>query len=353
MKNLLGKYQIISQNNSSTTFTCLRNNNHGEVKYDIYRISKDNISDISAIAIKEFENLNHKNILNFQVEQDSEFYYLIRESKEGYNNINNELLIDEDSLNGFFICFIQICDALIYLHSKNIAHGCLSYSSIITNKDEEYSSYLLDIGYSYINILNNYNHFFAAPEQKNNSVQYSKEADIYSLAQIMLNIYNNTTDAGRLYTKEQLIDNMNYNEYENELFNMFCNMVNNNPDDRLSIIKIKEKLEYIYKLYKEENDSYITIIPIRFTKRAEEKFENICEIYDYNDKINKIKQLSQSRILFKETINNYTIILSDYVFLCSKDKGFENGYFLVFNFHEVTDRDYNGVVEIGDTLFEY
>lgn len=163
-KYLLGKYQIIEQNKS--TFTCVRNNNHGEVEYNIYRISKDEINDISSIAIKEFENLNHQNILNFQVEQDSEFYYLIRESKEGYDTINHELLIDSESLNGFFTCFIQICDALIYLHSKNIAHGCLSYSTIITNKDEDYSSYLLDIGYSYFNILKNINLFFAAPEQK-------------------------------------------------------------------------------------------------------------------------------------------------------------------------------------------
>ena len=350
-KYLLGKYQIIEPNKS--TFTCVRSNNHGEVEYLIYRISKDEINDISAIAIKEFENLNHQNILNFQIEQDSEFYYLIRESKEGYNTINEELLIDSESLNGFFTCFIQICDALIYLHSKNIAHGCLSYSSIITNKDEDYSSYLLDIGYSYFNILKNFNHFFASPEQKNKSVQYSKAADIYSLAQIMLNAYYNTVDESKIYNEQQIIEDMSEYRYENELLNLFCNMIKNNPENRPSIINVKEKLEYIFRLYKNENNSYQTIIPIKFTKSAEKRFEEIFDIYNYGDKIDKIEELSQGCILFKETIDNYIIILSDYVFLCSKDKGFENGYFLVVGFNEVTDRDYNGAVEVSDTLFEY
>lgn len=350
-KYLLGKYQIIEQNKS--TFTCVRNNNHGEVEYLIYRISRDEINDISAITIKEFENLNHQNILNFQVEQDSEFYYLIRESKEGYDTINHELLIDSKSLNGFFTCFIQICDALIYLHSKNIAHGCLSYSTIITNKDEDYSSYLLDIGYTYINILKNINHFFAAPEQKNKSVQYSKAADIYSLAQIMLNAYYNTVDESKIYNEQQIIEDMSEYGYENELLNLFCNMIKNNPENRPNIINVKEKLEYIFRLYKNENNSYQTIIPIKFTKSAEERFEEIFDIYNYGDKIDKIEELSQGRILFKETIDNYIIILSDYVFLCSKNKGLENGYFLVVGFNEVTDRDYNGAVEVSDTLFEY
>lgn len=350
-KYLLGKYQILEQNRS--IFTCVRSNNHGEVEYNIYRISKNEIDDISAIAIKEFENLNHQNILNFQVEQDSEFYYLIRERKEGYNTINKELLIDSKSLNGFFTCFIQICDALIYLHSKNIAHGCLSYTTIITNKDEDYSSYLLDIGYSYINILNHFNHFFAAPEQKNKSVQYSKEADIYLLAQIMLNAYYNTVYESKIYNEQQIIEDMDKSGYENELLNLFCNMIKNNPEDRPSIISIKEKLEYVFKLYKNENNSYQAVIPIRFIKNAEEKFEEICNIYEFQDKMNKIEELSQGRVLFKETMKNYIIILSDYVFLCAKDKGFENGYFLVVGFNEVTDRDYNGAVEVSDTLFEY
>ena len=351
-KYLLGKYQIIKQNES--TFTCMRSNNHGEVDYLIYRISKDEINDISAIAIKEFENLNHQNILNFQIEQDSEYYYLIREKKEGYNTINEELLIDSESLNGFFTCFIQICDALIYLHSKNIAHGCLSYSSIITNKDEDYSSYLLDIGYSYFNILKHFNYFFASPEQKNKSVQYSKAADIYSLAQIMMNTYY-YADENIIYNEQQIMKDMNKakSEYEKELLNLFYNMIKNNPEDRLSIINVKEKLEYVFKLYKNENDDYKVIISIKFIKSAEERFEEILDIYDYGDKINKIKELSQGHILFKETIKNYIIILSDYVFLCSKDKGFENGYFLVVGFNEVTDRDYNGAVEVSDTLFEY
>lgn len=350
-KYLLGKYQIIEQNKS--IFTCVRNNNHGEVEYNVYRISKDEINDISAIAIKEFENLNHRNILNFQVEQDNGFYYLIRESKEGYDTINHELLIDSESLNGFFTCFIQICDALIYLHSKNIAHGCLSYSTIITNKDEDYSSYLLDIGYSYFNILKHFNHFFAAPEQKNKSVQYSKAADIYSLAQIMLNAYYNTVDESKIYNEQQIIEDMDKSGYKNELLNLFCNMIKSNPEDRPSIIYVKEKLAYVFKLYKNENNSYQAVIPIKFTKSAEKRFEEIFDIYNYGDKINKIEELSQGRILFKETNDNYIIILSDYVFLCSKDKGFENGYFLVVGFNEVTDRDYNGAVEVSDTLFEY
>lgn len=350
---LLGKYQIIEQRNS--TYTCVRINNQGEVEYFIYRISKDKISNISAITIKEFENLNHQNILNFQVEQDDEFFYLIREKKEGYNVINNELLIDKKSLNGFFRCFIQICDALIYIHSKDIAHGCLSYNSIITSKYEDYSSYLLDIGYSYINILKNINHFFAAPEQKNKSVQYSKAADIYSLAQIMLNIYNNTVDESKIYNEHQIIEDMNNadSKDEKELLNLFCNMIKNNPEDRPSIISIKEKLEYIYKLYENENSRYKKIIPIKFTKNAEDRFKQKCDIYEYIDKINKIEELSNGRILFKETDENYIIILSDYVFLCSKDKGFENGCFLVVGFNEVTDKDYNGAVEVTGTSFEY
>lgn len=351
VKYLLGKYQIIEQNKS--IFTCVRNNNHGEVEYNIYRISRDEINNISAFAIKEFENLNHQNILNFQVEQDSEFYYLIRESKEGYDTINHELLIDSESLNGFFTCFIQICDALIYLHGKNIAHGCLSYSTIITNKDEDYSSYLLDIGYSYINILKNINHFFAAPEQKNKSVQYSKAADIYSLAQIMLNAYYNTVDESKIYNEQHIIEDMDKSRYKKELLNLFRNMIKSNPEERPIIIKVKEKLEYVFKLYKKENNSYQAVIPIKFMKNAEKKFEEICNIYELQDKVNKIEELSQGRILFKEFEEKYTIILSNYVFLCSNDKGFEDGYFLVFDFNEVTDRDYNGAIEVSDTLFEY
>ena len=193
---------------------------------------------------------------------------------------------------------------------------------------------MLDIGYSYFNILKNINHFFAAPEQKNKSVQYSKAADIYSLAQIMLNAYYNTVDESKIYNEQQIIEDMSEYGYENELLNLFCNMIKNNPENRPSIINVKEKLEYIFRLYKNENNSYQTIIPIKFTKSAEERFEEIFDIYNYGDKIDKIEELSQGRILFKETIDNYIIILSDYVFLCSKNKGLENGYFLVVGIRE-------------------
>lgn len=201
-KYLLDKYEIIKEEKNNK-FHCYMRNNHGEDEFDIYRISKDKVNNISAISFKEFENLNHEHILNFQVEQDNSFYYFVRKRMEEYSNVN-----DIQDLKGFFTCFIQICDAISYLHSKNIAHGCLSYDSIKTSEYEDFYSYLLDIGYSYFTVLQPQATCFAAPEQKTRHTPYSREADIYSLAQIMLNVYLKSTRNTIIYNQNDIIQNI-------------------------------------------------------------------------------------------------------------------------------------------------
>lgn len=366
MAKLLGKYEILKQADNS--YICMLSHNKRENEYVIFRLEKEKIQEIEAKMFKQLENLNHENILNFQVEQDDKYYYLIRETLEGYNIIGDTLIYKFHK--SYFICFKQICNALSYIHEKGIAHGCLDYSSIyvdISKKDEEdidendIKSYLLDVGFSYIHILNPKKRRFASPEQNNNKITYSIQSDIYSLAQIMLNIYYNNDIKNPIIYTENKIMHLIYkttDKYAKEILNLFLNMVKDNPDDRWNINQVSEKLDYCYRLYVNEYDDYNSTVALKFTKKIEEAFEEEFECYDISDKQNKIDKLAKERVLFKETRNNYIIILSDYVFLCSKDKFGEDNfikpvYFLVVSFSKVSDRDYRDAINITNSTFEY
>ncbi len=364
---LLGKYQIISKEKDN--YKCILQSSKREEYYSILCIKKENIDELDAIMFKKLENLNHKSILNFHIEQNDKYYYLIREELEEYN------IISDSSINklskSYFLCFLQICNALSYLHEKEMSHGCLDYKSIYVNNFEIYGndveesdikSYLLDVGFSYINILNPKPSIFSSPEQRNNNIPYSIKSDIYSLAQIMLNIVYSNSGNEIIYTEDMihklLLDVKEH--YKKQLLNLFLNMIQDEPDKRYTISKVSEKLNYCYRLYVNENNDYVHTIGLKFTKKSEAEFEEEFKINEDFDKPKKIEELARDGIFFKETKYNYIIILSNYVFYCSKNK-FGEGlhflklpcYFLVVSLKQVSDNDYRDAINITDSIFEY
>lgn len=353
MEKLLGKYEIINtkvidEDRNIEEYKCCQKTDTKTKEYIIKSIRKEDIDYIHSIHMKEIEDLHHQNILNSTIESENDIYYIIYEySQDAYEDISDVNLIEEKfgsrNLTGFFKCFIQVCNALLYIHNKGIYHGDISYDTILTNTDDDYHSYLLDMSFNIIHKLNNQQNEFMSSSKNN-----PKENDIYALSQVMLNKYEDNEEI-YIYNEDEIKELMKESsfEYEKNLFNLYLNMVNDEP---ITMQYVKDKLENIYKDYTNNTPpSDLKIIPIKFMKNSSKKFLKEFE-YDTDYEIDyKINELNKGRISFKETNKNYVIILSDYIFLCSKDKGIKDGYFFIVDYSKVQERDYNG----SNTLSNY
>jgi serine/threonine protein kinase len=87
--------------------------------------------------IRILQKLDHPNLIKFYAKIETENYYFIFQdlfqSKTLLQLVNETHGLSEENIRGIFV---QICNALDYLHQKNISHGDLKLENILVQNDQ-------------------------------------------------------------------------------------------------------------------------------------------------------------------------------------------------------------------------
>ena len=243
---ILGKYKILKEESSS-----LKIGNYNDCDYRIEIVSKTPQSGQYSEIAKNINSVSHKNISNLKIEEDN-FYFVDKDFGEGYSTLKAEWF--GSNYISLIRCYLQIIDAVDYIHKKGFYHGNINPKNIIVDRND--NAYLLDFGRCYIYaILNNEpNKQFYAPEQISQNECF-KESDIYSLGLCMLNLliesrfdsftflneYKDFNSLEQIYGKiakeEEKLDSMNAS-----LLLLIKKMLKTIPSERENLIEVRKEL---------------------------------------------------------------------------------------------------------------
>lgn len=247
-EKILGKYQIITEQSSS-----LKIGRYNDNDYRIEIVSKTPQSGKYSEIAKNINTVSHKNISNLKIEEDNEnFYFVDKDFGEGYSDLKADWF--GKNYVSLIKCYLQIIDAVEFIHRKGFYHGNINPQKIIADRND--NAYLLDFGRCYIYAIlnNNQNRQFYAPEQITQN-ECRKESDIYSLGLCMLNLliesqfdsfsflneYKDFYSLDHIYEKitaeEEMLDEINAG-----LFLLIKKMLKEVPEERVNLIDIRKEL---------------------------------------------------------------------------------------------------------------
>ena len=247
-EKILGKYQIITE--QSSLFKIGRYNDND---YRIEIVSKTPQSGKYSEIAKNINAVSHKNISNLKIEEDNEnFYFVDKDFGEGYSDLKAEWF--GKNYVSLIKCYLQIIDAVEFIHQKGFYHGNINPQKIIADRND--NAYLLDFGrcYIYAMLSDKPNKQFYAPEQITQN-ECHKESDIYSLGLCMLNLliesqfesfsfleaYKDFSSLEYIYekitTEEERLDKINAG-----LFLLIKKMLKMLPDERENLINVRKEL---------------------------------------------------------------------------------------------------------------
>ena len=343
-EKILGKYQIITEQSAS-----LKIGRYNDNDYRIEIVSKTPQSGKYSEIAKNINTVSHKNISNLKIEEDNEnFYFVDKDFGEGYSDLKADWF--GKNYVSLIKCYLQIIDAVEFIHRKGFYHGNINPKKIIADRND--NAYLLDFGrcYIYAMLSNKPNKQFYAPEQITQN-ECHKESDIYSLGLCMLNLliesqfesfsfleaYKDFSSLEYIYekitTEEERLDKINAG-----LFLLIKKMLKMLPDERENLINVRKEL----------TDLLNSILPHKtFAIRI---FDKVLETWRENHSCDRYteKQDIQSKIdgyraywdfgKDKSDRDEVKIAIGDIVFCCSGDAYDNNGYlkdhFFCFNIIE-------------------
>lgn len=349
---------------------------YNKIEYHIIPIQKNEKSDIISFTIKDLSSIKHKNILNIEIEEDDKYFYMIYEYdnmylKEIYNTLKKDRRILVE-------CYIQISEAIIFLHGKNVIHGNITPYNIVV--DKENIVYLLDFGKNYLYCENLYkisrekDILYHSPEQlKMIEEPINSETDIFSFGLSMLQLLTDSIDENifKSYKSPEDLDNifqMIYNkngEYINnlknedkQLFPLIKKTLEINPNDRIKPNELKEELIRIHKEISSQNQQkYLISIfntyanKYKMANRINSDLELIANLASKNKK-------HYPYLLYCERENDdeIHILIDDLILFCSADYNKNPHYFFCFSIREDTrkseDIKKNGIMYY-DISFEF
>jgi len=329
----LGKYLVTNKEGEKWIVR------HNEKEYVMEILEKtDQTGRYSCIA-RNLSTVSHANISNLKIEEDDKKFYLLDEHfGEGYSKLETDWFCRKEAFDYISLikCYLQITDAIMYIHQKGFYHGNIKPENILI--DHQNTAYLLDFGRSYLySILKNEQDMrFYAPEQEKNEIY--KESDIYSFGLCMIklivdhvedfdffSLYKNYKDLDNLFSN--ITQNYDLEDIENELFLLSRLMLNENPDERLKLQDVQKELR---RLLCQHQKAY------KFGIKIQGK---ILEQYRENNGIERYQELST----LKEKIEGYTsfwefgegrdgreeirLAIGELIFLCTAKQSNEDSLF--------------------------
>ena len=344
-EKILGKYQIITEQSSSMKIGRYNDNN-----YRIEIVSKTPQSGKYSEIAKNINTVSHKNISNLKIEEDNEnFYFVDKDFGEGYSDLKADWF--GKNYVSLIKCYLQIIDAVEFIHQKGFYHGNINPKKIIADRND--NAYLLDFGRCYIYAIlnNNQNRQFYAPEQITQN-ECHKESDIYSLGLCMLNLliesqfksfsfleaYKDFASLAHIYEKitaeEERLDKINAG-----LFLLIKKMLKELPEERENLINVRKELTDLLNSILPHKTFAICIYDKVIEKwRENHSCDRYTEKQDIQSKIDGYRAYWEFG-KDKNDRDEIKIAIGDIVFCCSANE--ENKYFFCFHIIEnpnVVDR---------------
>lgn len=327
IKRILGKYEIIEQF-SSDEFRA----QDLHKSYFIKRVRKEGLDEaMTSYLAQNLQDFRHKNLINISIDEDGEFFYAIREifERQEYRPLSPEIFKNGDEVDyaRLLECYLQIFDAISYIHSKGLYHGNISTNKILVTRDNRV--FLLDFGKSYFYaLLGDDETHFKAPEQLGEiKADIDIRADIFSFGLCMLDIllgtfedfdenYKKPSDLENIYEKIQ--NDYDLESSENEIFLLIHKMTALNPQDRISLDDLGKALRAILR----QNKQTYTF-EINLQNKTADTYHEIHEISYY-----ELKEHIQRRIDGKKSFWDFgldrnkereeiKIACGDLIFCCS------------------------------------
>ena len=350
-EKILGKYQIITEQSSSMKIGRYNDNN-----YRIEIVSKTPQSGKYSEIAKNINTVSHKNISNLKIEEDNEnFYFVDKDFGEGYSDLKADWF--GKNYVSLIKCYLQIIDAVEFIHQKGFYHGNINPKKIIVDRND--NAYLLDFGrcYIYAMLSDKPNKQFYAPEQITQN-ECHKESDIYSLGLCMLNLliesqfesfsflneYKDFYSLDHIYEKitaeKEMLDEINA-----RLFLLIKKMLKMLPDERENLINVRKEL----------TDLLNSILPYKIfairisdkvleTWRENHDCDRYTETEDIQSKINGYRAYWEFG-KDKSDRDEIKIAAGNVVFCCSAHE--DNEHFFCFhiieNLHVVERQEKHGL----------
>lgn len=346
MNKILGIYEIVKQ----------ISNNEYIVKKDLYqfnitKIPKDDKEAIYSHKAQSLSSIRHKNLINIEIDEDEKYFYAIRRELESqeFDKLNSNIFLeynDKDIIYQKLLeCYLQIFEAIKYIHSKELYHGNINTDNILVNRENEV--FLLDFGKSYFyGLLDSNDTLFHSPEQLGFiQSDIDSKTDIFSFGLCMLKLlletydgfdflsyYKHPKDLEKIF--KTIVDTYNLSNIDNDLFLLIKKMTVMNPNDRILLADLGNELMNILN---KTRPRYC--FEINLQQRVAEDYNeyhpdinNIREvIFDIEDKI-KDKRSYWSFGLDKDgQKEEIKIACGEFVFFCSKRDG---NYLFCFSISE-------------------
>ena len=322
------KYDLIGNGTYGNIY--LSHNKLDNKPYAIKLIEKKNLSLLNCpieLIYKEISiqiQINHPNIIKLYsyYENEENIYMILEYSNKGslYTLIRKKKYLKE---NETFHYFIQVLNAVNFLHENNFIHRDIKPENILLNDKNIIK--LCDFGWC-VKLENNEKknticgtYEYMSPELIKNE-NYDFNVDIWALGILLYEMLH-----GKSPFKNNINNNLNIKNEKNEIFNNIINL-NFNVDDNKNLslecidliyILLRKKINYF------ENYNNFTVYDI-FNHCWVKKYEN--ERIEYLKKINEqnVKKNKSQRIYIK---NNLSIdislsknILSDVINVKSNNK---------------------------------
>ena len=371
MDKILGIYEIIDKISE----------NEYLVKDDIYKfyikkIPKDDKESIYSHKVQTLSSISHKNIISFKIDQDKENFYIIRKEfqTEEFDKLDTNIFLeynDDIRYQKLIECYLQIFEAIKYIHSQGLYHGNINTDNILVNRQNEV--FLLDFGKSYFYGLLDYSDnlndkIFYSPEQLELiGYDIDTKSDIFSFGICMLKLlletsdylnllryYHNPNDLGKIF--EDIINKNIHkkNDVQNDLFLLIRQMTKIYPEDRISLadlgISLKNILSKNCKIYRFELN--LSQDAIKKYKEYNPKFTATYEVIAYIESI--IKDKKSYWYFDKEKDggrNEIRIACGEFVFCCSPRPSPYLFCFGILTNHKRIDEVYLNGLEIYNDFY--
>ena len=294
----IGPYLItnkIAEGNNSKIYLGKAKYTNDEVAIKIIskEILQENLDDLSLILnqIESLKILKHKNIISlYEIYESPKYFYLVMEYFPKKNLIEKIILKKRLNENETLIIFVQLLDALVYMHKMNITHRNIRTEHILFDKNNRPKI----IGFNYSTFYEKNKKLdgmfgslsYTCPEILNEE-QYNPElADVWSLGvvlYVMICGYLPFSEEDDEKNKNLIIEGkVEYpKEISNKLKDLLKHMLEVNCNKRYNLQKII-KHPWIKKFTDNKNMFFGGINVIEMKYCVDERILNIIEKYFKN-----------------------------------------------------------------------
>lgn len=311
-QKILGKYEVKNINGNVINAT------HSNKTYVIYRKAKnsnvaraqnpkeDSISNIAfSHRMQDISSISHGNIMSISVDEDSKYFYFIKENFDYIKNIESNFNL---TFQEIIECFLSIIDSIRFIHNKGYICGDISLENIFYNSTNH--KFLLIFGKFYF-------------LDSKSEISITKDIKDLALSMLKLFCFNlNIEFTNHLSAFETINSEYELEDYENNFIVLLKQML---QDSNITLNEIDEEIRKIY------SDIYIKkTYEIRCLESTVEHYckKNDIEIYEFKEDIeNRIagyKAYIRMKYDSKREYENIEISINDLLFVCKVEDNYQD-----------------------------